>query len=109
MRPPGRTLGRWTSPSTATLPIPTNDRASSLLNRMRLRRRTVGVRSGSGKRVTGANVPSATTVERMETRKLGNLTVSLVGLGCNNFGMRMDEAATKEVVATALDEGITLF
>ena len=45
----------------------------------------------------------------METRKLGSLTVSLGGLGCNNFGMRMDEAATKEVVATALDEGITLF
>ena len=45
----------------------------------------------------------------METRALGSLTVSLVGLGCNNFGMRIDEARTKEVVATALDQGITLF
>src|SRR5687768_577929 len=45
----------------------------------------------------------------METRKLGSLEVSLVGLGCNNFGGRMDEAATKAVVDAALDAGITLF
>ena len=45
----------------------------------------------------------------METRKLGSLSVSLVGLGCNNFGMRLDEAGTKKVVAAALDAGITLF
>jgi aryl-alcohol dehydrogenase-like predicted oxidoreductase len=35
--------------------------------------------------------------------------VSIVGLGCNNFGMRVDEAATAKVVATALDAGITHF
>jgi aryl-alcohol dehydrogenase-like predicted oxidoreductase len=45
----------------------------------------------------------------METRKLGSLDVSLVGLGCNNFGGRMDEAATKAVVDAAIDVGITLF
>jgi aryl-alcohol dehydrogenase-like predicted oxidoreductase len=45
----------------------------------------------------------------METRTIGSLTVSVVGLGCNNFGGRMDEAATQAVVDTALDEGITLF
>ena len=45
----------------------------------------------------------------METRKLGSLDVSLVGLGCNNFGGRIDEAATKTVVDAAIDAGITLF
>ena len=45
----------------------------------------------------------------METRKLGSLDVSLVGLGCNNFGGRMDAAATQAVVDAAIDAGITLF
>jgi aryl-alcohol dehydrogenase-like predicted oxidoreductase len=45
----------------------------------------------------------------METRTLGSLTASLVGLGCNNFGMRMDEEQTKAVVDAAVDAGITLF
>src|SRR4051794_35867329 len=45
----------------------------------------------------------------MDTRKIGSLEVSLVGLGCNNFGMRIDEAQTTEVVHAALDAGITLF
>jgi aryl-alcohol dehydrogenase-like predicted oxidoreductase len=45
----------------------------------------------------------------METRKIGSLTVSLVGVGCNNFGRRIDEAATRAVVDAALDEGITFF
>ena len=35
--------------------------------------------------------------------------VSLVGLGCNNFGMHIDETATHAVVAKALDEGINFF
>jgi len=37
------------------------------------------------------------------------LRVSLVGLGCNNFGGRIDFEATKHVVHRALDAGITLF
>jgi aryl-alcohol dehydrogenase-like predicted oxidoreductase len=45
----------------------------------------------------------------METRKIGSLTVSLVGLGCNNFGTRLDEGQTADVVKTAVDAGITLF
>ncbi|MGF7160509.1 aryl-alcohol dehydrogenase-like predicted oxidoreductase [Rhodoligotrophos appendicifer] len=47
----------------------------------------------------------------MEIRNLGSsgLRVSLVGLGCNNFGGRLDLAATKDVIHAALDEGITLF
>lgn len=35
--------------------------------------------------------------------------MSVVGLGCNNFGGRIDADATDAVVGTALDEGITLF
>jgi aryl-alcohol dehydrogenase-like predicted oxidoreductase len=45
----------------------------------------------------------------METRSIGKLDVSVVGLGCNNFGGRIDEAATKRVVDAAIDAGITLF
>jgi aryl-alcohol dehydrogenase-like predicted oxidoreductase len=45
----------------------------------------------------------------MRTKTLGNLEVSVVGLGCNNFGMRCDEAQTAAVVNAALDNGITLF
>jgi aryl-alcohol dehydrogenase-like predicted oxidoreductase len=37
------------------------------------------------------------------------LTVSVVGLGCNNFGGRLDLDRTREVVDAALDVGITLF
>jgi aryl-alcohol dehydrogenase-like predicted oxidoreductase len=45
----------------------------------------------------------------METRKLGSLEVTLVGIGCNNFGMRIDEEQSTAVVHTALDAGINLF
>ncbi|MET1001544.1 MAG: aldo/keto reductase [Acidimicrobiia bacterium] len=45
----------------------------------------------------------------MELRNIGSLKVSAVGLGCNNFGMRIDEDATHAVVNAALDAGITLF
>ena len=43
----------------------------------------------------------------MRTRKLGPLTVSVVGLGCNNFGGRIDEAATRAVVDASLEAGVT--
>ncbi|KIF06094.1 aldo/keto reductase, partial [Streptomyces sp. RSD-27] len=36
------------------------------------------------------------------------LLVSAVGLGCNNFGARLDLRATRAVVDAALDSGITL-
>ena len=45
----------------------------------------------------------------METRRIGTLQVSLVGLGCNNFGWRLDAAQTSEVVHAALDAGINFF
>src|ERR1051326_836458 len=42
----------------------------------------------------------------MEKRKIGSLDVSVVGLGCNNFGWRIDASATKAVVDAALESGI---
>jgi aryl-alcohol dehydrogenase-like predicted oxidoreductase len=47
----------------------------------------------------------------MTYRNLGDsgLRVSKIGIGCNNFGMRIDAAATERVVGAALDHGITLF
>ena len=46
----------------------------------------------------------------MKLRNLGSsgLQVSLVGLGCNNFGGRIDLEASRKVVHKALDLGITL-
>jgi aryl-alcohol dehydrogenase-like predicted oxidoreductase len=45
----------------------------------------------------------------MDTRKIGSLTVSAVGLGCNNFGRTVGRADTDAVVGAALDAGVTLF
>ncbi len=45
----------------------------------------------------------------MEHRALGELQVSVVGLGCNNFGMTIDADQTKLVVDAALDAGINYF
>jgi aryl-alcohol dehydrogenase-like predicted oxidoreductase len=46
----------------------------------------------------------------MRYRPLGNsgLTVSVVGLGCNNFGRRLDPDQTRAVVDAAIDVGVTL-
>ncbi len=47
----------------------------------------------------------------MDYRRLGHsgLWVSAVGIGCNNFGAKCNEAATRAVVHACLDAGITLF
>lgn len=48
----------------------------------------------------------------METRRLGGANgfdISLVGLGCNAFGRRFDEARSAPVIRAALDAGITFF
>ena len=45
----------------------------------------------------------------MEYRKLGSLNVSLIGIGCNNFGWRTDAAGTAAVVDAALGAGINFF
>ena len=46
----------------------------------------------------------------MKLRQLGNsgLQVSAIGLGCNNFGWRIDVEASRKVVDRALELGITL-
>ena len=45
----------------------------------------------------------------MDTRTIGSLTVSAVGLGCNNFGWHIDEPSSQAVVDAALDAGVTHF
>jgi len=45
----------------------------------------------------------------MERRKIGSLEVSVVGIGCNNFGWRIDAAGTAAVVDAALHAGIDFF
>jgi aryl-alcohol dehydrogenase-like predicted oxidoreductase len=51
------------------------------------------------------------TETRMTYRPLGDsgLMVSTVGIGCNAYGARVDEAGTADVVHAALDAGVTLF
>ena len=47
----------------------------------------------------------------MRTRRLGSsqLEVTVVGLGCNNFGGRIGEEASRAVIDAALDAGVTFF
>jgi aryl-alcohol dehydrogenase-like predicted oxidoreductase len=45
----------------------------------------------------------------LERRKIGSLDVSIAGLGCNNFGWRIDAAAAAKVVDAAFDVGINFF
>jgi aryl-alcohol dehydrogenase-like predicted oxidoreductase len=45
----------------------------------------------------------------METRKIGSLDVTVVGMGCNNFGRRLDAEGTAIVVNASLDAGINFF
>src|SRR4029453_19302977 len=50
-------------------------------------------------------------MSEMSYRRLGTsgLVVSVVGIGCNNFGRKLDADATKLGVAAAFDAGLTLF
>ncbi|MGO8671544.1 MAG: aldo/keto reductase [Capsulimonadaceae bacterium] len=45
----------------------------------------------------------------METRKIGSLEASVVGLGCNNFGWNIGQPGTANVIDAAIDSGITFF
>lgn len=45
----------------------------------------------------------------VQMRALGSLTVTTVGIGCNNFGRELDTSATRAVIYSALDEGVTFF
>jgi aryl-alcohol dehydrogenase-like predicted oxidoreductase len=54
---------------------------------------------------------AATPATQLPTRRLGDsdLEVSVVGLGCNNFGRRLDLEGAAAVLEAALDAGITFF
>ena len=45
----------------------------------------------------------------MEQRRIGSLHVTIAGLGCNNFGWRIDAQATQHVVDAAIEAGINFF
>ena len=50
-------------------------------------------------------------MSEMSYRRLGasGLVVSVIGIGCNNFGRKLDVDGTRKVVDAAIDAGITLF
>ena len=62
-------------------------------------------------RIRGSRIYGADNVFPMEVVDLGDsgLRVSRVGVGCNNFGGRIDVEATRAVVDAALDAGVTFF
>jgi len=45
----------------------------------------------------------------VETRRIGKLEVSVIGLGCNNFGWKIDESTTRLVIDAAIANGINFF
>ncbi|HEY3658400.1 MAG TPA: aldo/keto reductase [Steroidobacteraceae bacterium] len=47
----------------------------------------------------------------METRRIGNsdLEVSIIGLGCNNFGLTIDAVESRKVIRKAIELGVTFF
>jgi len=45
----------------------------------------------------------------VERRSIGSLQVSVVGIGCNNFGARIDETRTQQVIDAALEHGVNFF
>jgi aryl-alcohol dehydrogenase-like predicted oxidoreductase len=45
----------------------------------------------------------------VEHRRIGELDVSVVGLGCNNFGARISAEQARDVVEAALDAGVSYF
>ncbi|MGH8915045.1 MAG: aldo/keto reductase [Acidimicrobiia bacterium] len=45
----------------------------------------------------------------MRTGRIGDIEVSVIGLGCNNFGRALDKEGSVRVVEAALDHGVTFF
>ena len=45
----------------------------------------------------------------MRYARINTLTVSVIGLGCNNFGRALDPDGTRQVVDAAIEEGVTFF
>jgi aryl-alcohol dehydrogenase-like predicted oxidoreductase len=62
-------------------------------------------------RIEGEAMTDKSPSTPLPTRRLGDseLEVSLVGLGCNNFGGRLDADGTAAVLEAALDAGVTFF
>src|SRR5207237_10148928 len=69
----------------------------------------LGTRNADGTEHRDMVSTRARRIQSMERRYIGSLEVSVVGLGGNNFGWRLDADATTRVVHAALDAGITLF
>ena len=85
------TLNRWANS------CPSDVKIAAVWIALRTNRYLVGV------------LTTGTEEDTVETRRIGSLEVSVVGLGCNNFGWCLDADATSEVVNAALDAGITFF
>src|SRR3954469_8157027 len=66
-------------------------------------------RLGATPAAAGGSPRCMSPTTTMPTRRLGDsdLEVSVLGLGCNNFGRRVDLAGTRAVVDAALEEGVT--
>src|SRR3954468_14131504 len=66
---------------------------------------------GTGRHLRGETMSTGTPATQLPTRRLGDseLEVSVVGLGCNNFGRRLDLEGTAAVLEAALESGITFF
>ena len=60
-------------------------------------------------RLRVSDIGEVNTELGMESRSIGSLSVSLVGLGCNNFARKIDQEQSTEVVNAALESGITHF
>jgi aryl-alcohol dehydrogenase-like predicted oxidoreductase len=77
---------------------------------LRLRNKPVHV-LGPIEHLFSPRVNAGETVEGMRTRRLGSggPEVSVLGLGCNNFGLRIGLPDTRDVVSTALELGINFF
>ena len=71
------------------------------------RRQIIKIAAAAAVILAFSKAPRAAETNR--TLGKGGPVVSAVGLGCNNFGGRLDAAATERVVHAAVDLGITLF
>jgi aryl-alcohol dehydrogenase-like predicted oxidoreductase len=61
---------------------------------------------------TGSCLPGRVTRQEnqhVQTRPIGSLSVTVAGLGCNNFARKIDREASVAVVHAALDAGINFF
>ena len=65
----------------------------------------------SSRRRKANDAPTCCSERRLslENRRIGTLEVSLAGLGCNNFGRRLEARGIREVVAAALETGVAFF